>query len=132
MCERLIEELISAMSAFISIFAALFFAGTSFAQAQTQPGPSTVEMLVMPLGFLLIMYFLMIRPQQKRSKDHQAFLASLKSGDEVVTSGGIIGRVKSVAEGFVSVEICGNTVIKVLKNAIEAQSPKAAATSKSE
>ena len=102
------------------------------AQAAAQQGPSTVEMLIMPLGFLLIMYFFMIRPQQKRAKEHQAFLASLKSGDEVVTAGGIIGRVKSVAEGFVSVEIAGNTVIKVLKSAIEAQSPKAAASTKAD
>jgi preprotein translocase subunit YajC len=120
------------MPAFISIFVALFAASTSFAQAQGQPGPSTLEMLVMPAGFLLIMYFFMIRPQQKRAKEHQAFLASLKSGDEVVTAGGIIGRVKSVAEGFVSVEIAGNTVIKVLKSAIEAQSPKAAASTKAD
>jgi preprotein translocase subunit YajC len=67
----------------------------------------------------------MIRPQQIRAKEHQAFLSALKAGDEIVTSGGIIGRVKSVAEGFVSVEIAGDTVIKVLKSAIEGQSPKA-------
>ncbi|MEI6833515.1 MAG: preprotein translocase subunit YajC [bacterium] len=101
------------------------------AQAAAQQGPSTVEMLIMPLGFLLIMYFFMIRPQQKRAREHQAFISALKAGDEVVTSGGIIGRVKSVAEGFVNVEVAGDTVIKVLKSAIEGQSPKAqAATTK--
>ena len=104
----------------------------AFAQAATQPGPSTLEMLIMPAGFLAIMYFFMIRPQQKRAKEHQAFLAGLKSGDEVVAAGGIIGRVKSVAEGFVSVEIAGNTVIKVLKSSIEGQSPKAAAQAKAD
>jgi preprotein translocase subunit YajC len=105
---------------------------TAFAQAQAQPGPSTIEMLVMPAGFLAIMYFFMIRPQQKRAKEHQTFLASLKSGDEVVTAGGIIGRVKSVADGFVNVEISGNTVVKVLKSSIEGQSPKAAVQAKAE
>jgi preprotein translocase subunit YajC len=73
------------------------------------------------------MYFFMIRPQQKRAREHQAFISALKAGDEVVTSGGIIGRVKSVAEGFVNVEVAGDTVIKVLKSAIEGQSPKAQA-----
>jgi preprotein translocase subunit YajC len=112
----------------------LFLAATqtAFSQAQGQPGPSTVEMLVMPAGFLAIMYFFMIRPQQKRAKEHQAFLSALKAGDEIVTAGGIIGRVKSVAEGFVSVEIAGNTVIKVLKSSVEGQSPKSAAQSKPE
>lgn len=115
------------MNAIIASLVAFFASDMALAQAAAQPGPSTIEMLVMPAGFLLIMYFFMIRPQQKRAKEHQAFLASLKSGDEIVTAGGIIGRVKSVADGFVSVEVAGNTVIKVLKSAIEAQSPKAAA-----
>lgn len=111
---------------------ALLTSNLAMAQAANQPGPSMVEVLVMPVGFLVIAYFLMIRPQQKRAKEHQAFLASLKAGDEIVTSGGIIGRVKSVADGFVSVEVAGNTVIKVLKSAIEAQSPKAATAAKAE
>jgi preprotein translocase subunit YajC len=108
----------------------LIHSSVAMAQSAPQQGPSTVEMLVMPLGFLLIMYFFMIRPQQKRARDHQAFISALKSGDEVVTSGGIIGRVKSVADGFVNVEIAGDTVIKVLKSAIEGQSPKAQAVTK--
>ncbi len=107
----------------------LIFALTASAYAEggAQPGPSTLEMLIMPAGFLAIMYFFMIRPQQTRAKEHQTFLTALKAGDEVVTSGGIIGRVKSINEGFISVEIANNTVIKVLKSAIESQSPRAAA-----
>ncbi len=120
------------MPAIISSIIAFFASDLALAQAANQQGPSTVEMLVMPAGFLLIMYFFMIRPQQKRAKEHQAFLSALKAGDEIVTAGGIIGRVKTVAEGFVSVEVAGNTVIKVLKSAIEAQSPKAAAATKAE
>jgi preprotein translocase subunit YajC len=119
----------------IQVFGALIsllYPTATLAQAPNQPGPSTLEMLIMPAGFLAIMYFFMIRPQQKRAKQHQAFLAGLKAGDEVVAAGGIIGRVKSVADGFVSVEISGNTVIKVLKSAIEGQSPKAAAQSKAD
>ena len=116
------------MSAALAIFfAGILFSGSALAQAAGQAGPSTVEMLIMPAGVLIIMYFFMIRPQQKRAKDHQTFLAALKPGDEVVTSGGIIGRVKTVAEGFISVEVSSNTVIKVLKSAIEGHSPKALA-----
>lgn len=98
------------------------------AQATATTGPSTIELLIMPLGFLLIMYFFMIRPQQKRAREHQEFISALKPGDEVITAGGIIGRVKSVAEGFVNVEVAGDTVIKVLKSGIEGQGPKAHGT----
>lgn len=78
-------------------------------------GPSLFETMLLPLGFLVIMYFLMIRPQQKKVREQQDFLTKLKAGDEVLTSGGIIGRVRSVAETFVTVEISANTAIKVLK-----------------
>lgn len=109
---------------FLSIFS--IWTNSALAQAAAQPqGPSMFEMLVPFVGLFVVMYFFMLRPQQMRAKEHQAFLASLKAGDEIVTSGGIIGRVRSVAEGFVSVEIAGDTVIKVLKSAIEGQSPKA-------
>ena len=90
--------------------------GTAFAQgAAAAKGPSTMEMLVMPLGFLLIMYFFLIRPQQKRAKEHQSLLSGLKVGDEVVTSGGIIGKIRSVADNFVTLE-SANSSFKVLKS----------------
>jgi preprotein translocase subunit YajC len=77
--------------------------------------PSFVDMMIMPLGLFAIMYFFMIRPQQRRAKDHKEFLTNMKAGDEVVTSGGIIGTIKSVADGFVSLEVSGNTSLKVMK-----------------
>ena len=96
-----------------------FFIDQAFAQgARVGQQPSFIEMLVMPVGFLAIMYFFMIRPQQKRTKDHQAFLAALKAGDDVITTGGIIGKVKSVQESFVSLEVSANTVIKVIKSEV--------------
>ena len=91
-----------------------------FAQAAATPakGPNLVEMLVMPVGFLAIMYFLVIRPQQKRSKDQQSLLTSLKPGDEVLTQAGLIGRIKSFQDHIVSLEIAHNTVVKILKSSI--------------
>jgi preprotein translocase subunit YajC len=85
------------------------------AGAAAPKGPNLMEVLVMPAGFLVIMYFFMIRPQQKKAKEHADLLTQLKPGDEVVTSGGIIGKVRSVADGFVALEVAQNTVIKVLK-----------------
>lgn len=116
----------------MSVF--LFFCAfqTAFAQASgsAPKGPSVFEMLVLPVGFLGIMYFLVIRPQQKRAKEQQNLLSNLKSGDEVITSSGIIGRVKSVADNFVSLEVASNTTIKVLKSSIQSLTKAPTAPSK--
>jgi preprotein translocase subunit YajC len=63
------------------------------------------------LGFLpivlmfVVLYFLMIRPQMKRAKDHKTMLGALQKGDEVITAGGLVGRVNKVGEGYVTVEV---------------------------
>jgi preprotein translocase subunit YajC len=98
----------------------LWFIDTAYAQEAAAKGPSTMELLIMPLGFILIFYFLVIRPQQKRAKEQSTLLQGLKPGDEVVTSGGIIGRVKSVADTFVSLDVASSTTIKVLKTHVSA------------
>ncbi len=85
------------------------------AEAAPTKGPSLIETLALPVGFLFIMYFLIIRPQQKKAKEQAALLNNLKVGDEVVTSGGIIGKIRTVAEQFVTIEVSQNTAIKVLK-----------------
>ena len=82
--------------------------------------PSMVEMLVMPAVFLMIMYFLIIKPQQRKAKEQNELLTNLKAGDEVVTSGGIIGKIKSVADTYVTLEIANNTSVKVLKANVSA------------
>jgi preprotein translocase subunit YajC len=109
----------------------LLSATTAMAQAAegaAAKSPSLVEILPMPLGFLVIMYFMIIRPQQKKAKEQADLLNNLKAGDEVVTSGGIIGKVRSVAESFVTLEVANNTAIKVMKNNVSAltKSPVAA------
>ena len=95
----------------------LFSAATAWAQTEgaASKGPSIFEMLIMPVGFLFIMYLFIIRPQQRRAKDQANLIGGLKAGDEVVTTGGIIGRVRSVAETFVTIEASPNTTLKVLK-----------------
>jgi len=96
----------------------IFLSGVAMAQGTAAKGPSTFEMLIMPIGFLIIMYFLIIRPQQKKAKDQANLVQSLKTGEEVVTSGGLIGRIKSVADTFVTVELAPNANVKVLKSHI--------------
>lgn len=99
----------------------------STAQAQTATGaqPSTLEMFVPFIFIFVIFYFLIIRPQSKRQKDHQKFLSEVKRGDEIVTSSGILGRVEGINDQFVTLEIADGVKVKMLRNQI-ATSQKAA------
>ena len=99
------------------------FTDVAYAQAAAPKQPSLVDMLVMPAGLLIIMYFFFIRPQQRKAKEHGQLLENLKTGDEVVTTGGIIGRVKSVADGFVTLD-SNNSSFKVVKSHIASKTAK--------
>ncbi len=76
------------------------------------------------LIMFVVMYFLMIRPQQKRQKEAKAMMDALAKGDEVVTAGGILGRVTKVSETYVTLEIATNTELVVQKNAVTTLLPK--------
>ena len=79
----------------------------------------------MPLVLMfVVMYFLMIRPQQKRAKEQKSMMDALAKGDEVVTAGGILGRVVSVKDTYVTVEIATNTEIVVQKASVTTLLPK--------
>ena len=79
------------------------------------------------VAMFVLMYFLLIRPQQKRAKDHKNLLKTLKKGDEVVTNGGIVGKVNSVDESFAALEIAKGVVVKVQKQGINQKMPKGSA-----
>ncbi|MDD9951900.1 MAG: preprotein translocase subunit YajC [Zetaproteobacteria bacterium] len=79
--------------------------------------PSLIESMIPMLILFGIFYFLMIRPQAKKAKDHADLLSALKPGDEVITSGGIIGRVRSVQEAFVTID-AGGSHLKIVKEHI--------------
>ena len=94
---------------------------TTIAYAEASPPgkqPSALESMIentFPLLLIFVMmYFFMIRPQANKAKEQAALLKNLKPGDEIVTSGGIIGRVRSVAEAFISID-SGGSHMKVLK-----------------
>lgn len=74
-----------------------------------------LNLIGMPIALIVLFYFLMIRPQQKRMKQHQAMLAALKRGDQVVLSSGLIGKVVRVEDKEVGLEISQGTVVKVVK-----------------
>jgi len=87
------------------------------------PGGQLAPLLMMVL-FIVIFYFLLIRPQQKKAKEHAAMLGKLAAGDEVVTAGGILGKVVSVGDGFVTIEIAESVQIKVQKFQVSSLVPK--------
>jgi len=99
-----------------------FFISNAYAQGAQQADP---------FGFLLPMiiifgafYFLLIRPQQKKQKAHAATVAALAVGDEVMTAGGILGKVTNVTDHYAAVEIADNTIIKIQKSSISQVVPK--------
>ncbi len=95
------------------------------AQAAPAAGAPNPLMTFLPLLLLFgVFYFLMIRPQMKRQKEHRAMVSALAKGDEVVTNGGLAGRVDEVGESFVSLEIAPNVKIKVQKGAVSQVLPK--------
>ncbi|WP_147651674.1 preprotein translocase subunit YajC [Vulcaniibacterium gelatinicum] len=92
--------------------------------APAQAAPSMLSTLLFPILLIAIMYFLMIRPQMKRAKEHRAMLEKLARGDEVITNGGIAGVVSEIGESFVSVEIANGVQVRVQKGAIANVLPK--------
>ena len=90
----------------------------AYAQAAPAGSPSLLSTLAFPIILIAIMYFLMIRPQMKRQKEHKAMLEKIKIGDEVLTNGGIAGTVKAIGDNFVTIEVADNVNIRVQKGAV--------------
>ena len=97
---------------------------SAYAQsAGASTGGSNIQMFFL-IGLVVIFYFMLIRPQQKRAKEHQAMLAKLATGDEVVTSGGILGRITDVGDTFITMEVADGVRIRVQKGQIGQLVPK--------
>jgi preprotein translocase subunit YajC len=96
------------------------------AAAPKQGGLMGMLNMLMPFALIIaVFYFFMIRPQQKQRKKHMEFLSSIKKGDEVVTSSGIIGTVYTVSDKTVTIEVDENTKVKVLKGMVSASAKEA-------
>jgi preprotein translocase subunit YajC len=98
---------------------------SAFAQAPAGGGADggMMNILFIVLMFVII-YFLMIRPQMKRAKEHKTMLEALQKGDEVITAGGVLGRVSKMGDAYVTVEIAPNTEVQVQKAAVQVVLPK--------
>jgi len=101
-----------------------FFISDALAQAEGASSGDPLLGLLFPIGLIVILYFLMIRPQIKRQKEHKKLVEALGKGDEVVTMGGVAGRITEIGDNFAQVEVADNVVIKVRRQAVEAVLPK--------
>jgi preprotein translocase subunit YajC len=102
------------------------FISNAFAQAPAAApagGSSLMSMLPLVLMFV-VLYFIMIRPQQKRAKEHKAMIEAIGKGDEVVTSGGLLGKVTKVGDTYLSIEIANGVEAQCQRNSIVQVLPK--------
>ena len=98
----------------------------AYAQGAAPAGASGpgFEQFFIIIGMFALLYFLMIRPQMKRSKEHKQMTEALQKGDEVVTTGGVLGKITRMSEPYVSLEIAPNTEVQVQRTAIQTLLPK--------
>lgn len=99
-----------------------FLISPAFAQAGPQASPWSP--LIMLGIFFAVFFFLVIRPQMKRAKEHRTMVSGLGKGDEVITSGGLAGRIDDVSDSFITVEIAEGVRVKVQKQAVTVVLPK--------
>lgn len=98
---------------------------TASAQAAGAPGGEMgILNLIFPIILIGAFYFLLIRPQTKRAKEHKQMVEGLKKGDEVVSGGGILGRIAELGDNFVQIEIAEGVQIRIQKQAISSLMPK--------
>lgn len=105
-----------------------FFISPAYAQAAAPAGGGLLTFLPLLL-MIAVMYFLFIRPQQKRVKEHAAMVGALKKGDEVITNGGLGGSITNVHDAFITLQIADNVEVNVQKQAIATLLPKGTLTS---
>ena len=97
----------------------------SYAYAQSAGGGESGFIGLLPIVLMFVLlYFLMIRPQMKRAKETKAMIEALQKGDEVITAGGVIGRITRISDAYIGLEIAPNTEINVQKAAVQILLPK--------
>lgn len=101
-----------------------FFISNALAEGSIAAGQGDLFTLLLPIGLVVVLYVFMIHPQVKRQKQHAALIRSLEKGDEVITNGGVAGRIANLGDNFVLLEVAANVQIKVSRTAIETVLPK--------
>jgi preprotein translocase subunit YajC len=97
---------------------------SAYAQAPAGGGDAGLMGFLPIILMFVLLYFLMIRPQMKRAKEHKAMVEALQKGDEVITAGGLLGKVTAVADAYIALEIAAGTEVSVQKAAVQTLLPK--------
>ena len=103
------------------------FISEAFAQATTGAAPggdSLITSMLLPVLMIVVLYFIILRPQMKRQKEHKAMVEALAKGDEVVTAGGLIGRVSKMGDSYLTVEVAQGVELQVQRSAVVQVLPK--------
>jgi preprotein translocase subunit YajC len=99
-----------------------WFISPAYAQDAAAGGSATP--LIMMVGLVVIFYFMIIRPQNKKQKEHREMVAALGVGDEIITAGGVLGKVSAVGENFLDIDVADNVTIKIQRHTVSAIMPK--------
>ena len=94
------------------------------AGAATAQSADPLMSLILPIGLVVLFYFFLIRPQSKRQKEHKQMVNDLQKGEEVLTSGGILGKVTNINDNFITMEIAKDVSLKIQKSAVQTIMPK--------
>ena len=100
------------------------FISSAFAQAPSTGGDAGLMGFLPIILMFVLLYFLMIRPQMKRAKEQKAMVDALQKGDEIITAGGVLGRIIAVTDAYITVEIAANTEVTVQRGAVQTLLPK--------
>ena len=101
-----------------------FFISPAWAQAATGTTAGTLGTILPLVLIFVVFYFLLIRPQTKRAKEHREMVVKLAVGDEVVTNGGILGRITEISDSFITLQVAGGVAIQVQKFQVAQLMPK--------
>jgi len=102
-----------------------FFISDAMAEGASAAGQSDPLIgLLFPIGMIAILYFFMIRPQMKRQKEHRRLVEDLAKGDEIVSTGGIVGKITAIGDNYAKVEIADGVEVKIRCQAVESVLPK--------
>jgi preprotein translocase subunit YajC len=102
-----------------------FFIENAYAQTGGEGGPGGMLTTFVPLILIFVVFwFLLIRPQQKKAKEHRTMVGALSKGDEVVTNGGLLGRITAIGDTFVTVEVAEGMEVRVQRSAVSNLMPK--------
>lgn len=101
------------------------FISSAYAQAAATPSTSDTLVSMLPLVLMfVVLYFVMIRPQMKKAKEHKAMVEALAKGDEIVTAGGFLGKISKIGESYIGVELASGVEVQMQRSAVVQVLPK--------